>query len=585
MTGIAAADGIAVGEAFVIDRRRVNAPKYHIQPAEIEEEVVRLRRAIETTDLQLQRIKEKLYWAGGEDHTLILQAHQLILQDEQLVEQTIRHIREEKINAEWALRRTVTGIKQLFDQVENDYFRERRSDVDFVADHLLVTLSDKKPVHVDPPPETIVVAHELAPADLARLYRCQIQGFVTESGGRNSHTSIVARSLAIPAVVGLADIFGQVGSGDPIVVDGYRGEVVVCPDEEVVRRYQRRAQRRTQHARGLRRERELPAETQDGVGVRLLANVEFPDEIPGARAHGAEGIGLYRTEFLYLGRRAPPTEEEHLEDALRVLEHAGGQPATFRTCDLGVDKLPGPAPLARESNPALGLRSIRLCFQRGAMFKTQLRALLRASAEAHGSLRVMFPMISGVEDVRQARRMLEECAAELAAEGKPALLPPLGAMIEMPSAAVTADLIAREVDFLSIGTNDLTQYALAVDRTNELVNQLGRSHHPSMLRLIRSVVQAAEAANIPLTLCGEMAADPLMTLLLLGLGVRELSMNALALPMIKRVIRTSTVEAARRLLARVLELSTPAEIEEEVMRAADELFPNQLRPEEEDTQS
>ncbi len=583
LTGIAAADGIAFGSAFVIDRRRINAPKYHLQPDELDAEVDRFRRAIEATDLQLQRIKEKLYWAGGEDHTLILQAHQLILQDEQLVEQTIRHIREDAINAEWALRRTVTGIKRLFDQVEDDYFRERRSDVDFVADHLLVTLTDKKPVHVDPPPEAVVVAHDLSPAELARLYRCQIRAFVTEVGGRNSHTSIIARSLAIPAVVGLSEVFVSVGTGDSIIVDGFRGEVVICPDDEVTRRYQRRRDRRSKSARVLRREQDLPAETVDGLRVRLLANIEFADEIPGARSHGAEGVGLYRTEFLYLGRRTLPSEEDHAADARRVIELAGASPVTFRTCDLGVDKLPGPMPLSREANPALGLRSIRLCLERREMFKAQLRGLLRAAGS--GTARIMFPMVSGVSDVRRARALLAECAEELGAEGASVPEVPVGAMIEMPSAAIIADLLAREVDFFSIGTNDLIQYALAVDRTNEQVAHLARAFHPAILRLIRQVVTAAEACEIPVTVCGELAADPAMTLLLIGLGVRELSMNALAIPQIKRVVRRANLEAARQLAERVLALSTASEVEEQVMSALDEIFPDGgHRPADDDTQ-
>jgi phosphotransferase system enzyme I (PtsI) len=580
MSGIAAADGIAVGSAFVLDRRRVNTPKYHIKPDEVEREVQRFRRALEATDLQLQRIKEKLYWAGGEDHTLILQAHQLILQDEQLVEQTIRHISEDQINAEWALRRTVSSVKQLFDQVENDYFRERRSDVDFVADHLLVTLTDRKPVHKDPPAESIVIAHNISPADMARYYRCGIRAVVTEAGGRNSHTSIIARSLAIPAVVGLADASATVGSGDGLIVDGYSGDVLVCPDEETVRRYQRRASRRAQRARGLRRERELPAETSDGLRIRLLANIELSDEVPAALAHGAEGIGLYRTEFLYLGRRDLPREEDHLADALQVLKYAGAVSVTFRTCDLGVDKLPGDAPPAREPNPALGLRSIRLCLDRLPLFKAQLRALLRAAA--HGTVRIMFPMISGVEDLRLAKAALEECRAELLREGVSVPTVPVGIMIEMPSAAVTADLLAQEADFFSIGTNDLTQYALALDRGNELVHHLFRPSYPAILRLIQMVVSAADRANIPVTICGEMAADPLMTLVLLGLGVRELSMNALSLPAIKRVVRAATAEQARALAQRVMSLCTAQEVEAEILRAMEVVMPGPT-PEEEDT--
>lgn len=573
LKGIAAARGISFGHAYIVDRRRIRTPKRHISPEEVDAEIERFRQALDATDRQLQRIKEKLYWAGGQEHTLILQAHQLILKDEQLVEQTRQHIAQDHLNAEWALRRTIAGIKKLFDEVEDDYFRERRSDVDFVADHLMVTLTGGRTEQEDLPRDGVVVAHDLSPADTARLWRAGIKAFVTEVGGRTSHTAIMARSLAIPAVVGLSDVTEAVGNGDLLIVDGYRGEVLCSPDEETVRRYQRRASRRAQDDAGLRRERELPAETLDGVRVRLLANIELSDEIPAALAHGAEGIGLYRTEFLYLGRERLPTVEEHLKDAVQVLNYSGDYPVTFRTCDLGGDKIPGSGFVGRETNPALGLRSIRLCLERTEMFKDQLRGLVRA-AEG-GSMRVMFPMISGVGEFLQARALLEQCVEELQAEGRVLPRIPVGIMVEMPSAAITADLLAREADFFSVGTNDLTQYALAIDRVNEQVNYLFRPYHPAILRLIRQVVVAAGDANIPVTICGEMAGDPLMTLVLIGLGVRDLSMSSLAIPTVKRVIRASRATDAQELASRVLDLPTASDVEEELYRTMQELFPDE----------
>jgi phosphotransferase system enzyme I (PtsI) len=571
LRGIAAADGIVFGRAFITDRRAIKTPKRHIEPGDVPGELERFKRALDATDRQLQRIKEKIYRAHGQEHTLILQAHQLILKDEQLVEQTNAFISSERINAEWALRKTISAIKKLFDQIENDYFRERRSDVDFVADHLMLTLTGNKSGQEDPPPESIVVAHELSPADTARIYRQGIKAFVTEVGGRTAHTSIVARSLGIPAVVGAAEVTELVGAGDMLIVDGYRGEVLCTPDEETIRRYQRRASRRALRARGLRRERELPAETLDGVRVRLLANVELSDEIPTALAHGAEGIGLYRTEFLYLGREELPGEEEHLADALQVLDYSGDVPVTFRTCDLGVDKLPGTFNASQERNPSLGLRSIRLCLEHRRMFKEQLRGLLRAAA--HGGIRLMFPMVTGVEVFRQARALLRECEQELAREGLEYGHAPVGVMMEMPSAAVTADILAHEADFFSIGTNDLTQYALGIDRVNENVNHLFKPYHPAVLRLIQHIINAADVTGIPVTVCGEMAADPIMTLVLVGMGVRRLSMNAMAVPSVKRVIRGATAASALGLARRVLALSTPTEVEEELQQTTRELFP------------
>lgn len=573
LAGIPAARGIAFGEAFISDRRRIKTPKRHISPDEVDVEIARFSAALESTDRQLQRIKEKLYWAGGQEHTLILQAHQLILKDEQLVEQTRQTIANDLVNAEWALRRTIAGIKKLFDQVEDDYFRERRSDVDFVADHLMVTLTGSRTEPEVLPRDAVIVTHDLSPADTARFWRAGARAFVTEVGGRTSHTSIMARSLAMPAVVGIADVTEVVGNGDPIIVDGYRGEVLCSPDDETIRRYQRRASRRAQAAAGLRRERELPAETLDGVQVRMLANIELSDEIPAALSHGAEGIGLYRTEFLYLGRDRLPTEQEHLADALQVLNYSGDHPVTFRTCDLGGDKIPGHTLSGGETNPALGLRSIRLCLEREQMFREQLRGLVRASSG--GKIRIMFPMVSGVGEFRQAKAILEECIADVRAEGVHVPPFPVGIMVEMPSAAITADLLAREADFFSVGTNDLTQYALAIDRVNEQVNYLFRPYHPAILRLINQVVVAADAGNIPVTVCGEMAGDPMMTLVLIGLGVREMSMSPLAIPTIKRVVRTARASEARALARRILALPTAEDVEQEVRGTMSRLFPEE----------
>jgi len=575
LQGIAAAKGIAFGCAFISDRRRIKTPKRHIMPEEVDSEIARFNQALEGTDWQLQRIKEKLYWAGGQEHTLILQAHQLILKDEQLVEQTRQHIAQDLLNAEWALRRTIAGIKKLFDEVEDDYFRERRSDVDFVVDHLMVTLVGGRQEPQDLPRDAIVVAHDLSPADAARLWRAGIKAFVTEVGGRTSHTSIMARSLALPAVVGISDVTEMLGNGDPLIVDGYRGEVTCQADDETRRRYQRWAVRRAQVARGLRRERELPAETLDGVRVHLLANIELSDEIPGALSHGAEGIGLYRTEFLYLGRQELPSEEDHLADALQVLNYAGDYPVTFRTCDLGGDKIPG-VMVAREPNPALGLRSIRLCLDNTAMFSAQLRGLVRAASS--GKIRIMFPMISGVVELRAARALLQRCISEVRAQGVEVPKIPVGMMVEMPSAAVTADLLAKEADFFSIGTNDLTQYALAIDRGNEQVNYLFKPFHPAILRLIKTVVEAADEANIPVTVCGEMAGDPMMTLVLIGLGVRELSMSALAVPAVKRVVRALRASDARELARRLRNLPTAHAVEVEVSETMRRLFPDDKFP-------
>ena len=572
LCGIPASEGIAFGEAYVIDRRTIRTPKHHIKPEQVDAEIVRFRDALRQTEQQLKRIEEKLVDVGGKDHLLILQAHQLFLQDERLIDATLQHITRDQINTEWAVTRTVDEIQAIFDKLEDDYFRERRSDVGYVADALLHTLTGGRRLSTEPPADAIVVAHELSPAETARFYRYHIKAFVTNAGGRTSHTSIVARSLAIPAVVGVKNATERVGNDDSLIVDGYRGEVLVNPDDETVRRYQRRIQRRAQHARVLRRERELTAETQDGVRLHLLANIELSDEIPSALAQGSEGIGLYRTEFLFLGRQNLPTEEEHYLDAVQVLELAGDIPVTFRTCDLGGDKMPGNLHQPAETNPALGVKSIRFCLEHRDIFKTQLRGLLRAATQ--GNLRIMFPMISGLEELRQAKGVLWSCRDELRSEGVSVPKVPVGIMVEMPSAAIIADLLAREADFFAIGTNDLTQYSLAIDRANQQLNYLFRPYHPAILRLIRFTVRAAEEANIPVSVCGEMAGDPLMPLVLLGLGVKELSMNAMAVPRIKQLVRGATSEEARQLASTVLGMKTPQEIESELLFVMEEIFPD-----------
>jgi phosphotransferase system enzyme I (PtsI) len=563
LTGIGASPGIAIGRVHLLDRRRVKTPKMHIAPEACEIEIARLDAAIRQSYEQLEGIKQRLREAHGEDHFRILEAHQLILKDEHLVDPAKRLIREERINAEWALRRAVEDIKAIFDRVEDDYFRERRSDVDFVGDRILRNLLGEKVEALTPPPDAIVVAHDLSPADTAGFYRAAIAGIATDAGGLTSHSAIMARAFEIPAVVGLDHVTSMVATGDLIIVDGIRGEVLVSPPPDVVQDYRARARRRVAIEQELLKNRELPAETPDEVRVRLLANVELIDEIPSALHHGAEGIGLFRTEYLFMNRSDLPREEEHLSHARTVLEQLGGLPATFRTFDLGGDKAATIGAPTGEPNPALGLRSIRLCLRERALFRTQLRGLLRASPA--GKLRIMFPMVSGMDELRAAKGVLEEVKEELRREGHPFTADvPVGIMVELPAAAFTTDLLAREAEFFSIGTNDLIQFALGIDRVNEHVGYLYRPLHPGILRTVRFVIDAAHAAKRPVAMCGEMAGDPSFALVLLGLGLDELSMNPTAIPLVKSVIRSVTAKSARELALGVLDLPTPDEIEEAV---------------------
>ncbi|HLU65808.1 MAG TPA: phosphoenolpyruvate--protein phosphotransferase [Kofleriaceae bacterium] len=563
--GTAAAPGIAIGRIYLVDRRRLKVPKRHLQEDEIESEVERFRRALDVSDRQLERVKEKIE-ARFDDHYNIIAAHQLILHDEHLVDETIRNIREKGINAEWALRKTVEHIRGVFDSIEDDYFRERRSDVEFVGERVLRNLLGRD-VALTPPPDAIVVAYDLSPADTANFYRAAVAGLATDAGGNTSHTAIIARAHEIPAVVGLEDITALVGNGDLVIVDGTSGVVILNPSPETVALYRERARLEAAQGVALLSNVELPAVSQDDVHIGLVANIDHLDEIRGALGYGAEGIGLFRTEYLFMGADQPPDEQAHYEHACAVVEALGGRPVTFRTVDLGADKMARFLTDHQEVNPALGLRSIRLCLTREVrpLFVQQLRGLLRAGAT--GNVRIMFPMISGVQELSLALEVLDEVREGLRREGTPfGEEVKVGIMIEMPSAAMVADHLARRVDFFSIGTNDLIQYTLAVDRVNEHVAYLYEPLHPALLRLIDMVVRAAAAEGTAVSLCGEMAGDAAVAPVLLGLGLTELSMNAVAIPQVKQVIRNSRVSELRELAQDALKMASAPEIKEAVWR-------------------
>ncbi len=577
--GAAASPGIAIGRAYVVDRRKLKTPKRHINPEEVDIEIARFKAAIHESDDQLGRIKDKLVAREGEDHFHILEAHQLILHDEHVVDETVRRIRDERLNAEWALRRTVEKIKGIFDQIEDDYFRERRSDIDFVGDRILRNLLGEDTGPVSPPPDAVVVAHDLSPTDTAQFHRAAVAALVTDAGGKTSHTAIIARAHEIPAVVGLDDVTSVVGTGDLVIVDGTSGLVILNPEPQTVAHFRARARREAATAEALLANRDLPAETLDGLRIHLLANIDVVDELESALDHGAEGIGLLRTEFLFLGRGVSkmPTEDEHYENARKVVERLAGKIATIRTFDLGGDKTGPFGATLPEVNPALGLRSIRLCLtkQGRPLFKAQLRGLLRASV--HGPLRIMFPMISGVSELRDAKAVFDECKEELQSAGEPydpAMK--VGVMIEMPSAAMTADQLGKEVDFFSIGTNDLIQYTLAIDRVNEHVSYLYQPLHPAILRLVRYIADAARVHRIPVAMCGEMAGEPLLAAVLVGLGLDELSMNAVAIPTMKAVLRASTMAEARKLADDALQLPTVTDVEALVKEHMSKRFPDDV---------
>ncbi len=559
--GIGASPGVAVGKAFVLDRKRIRTPKLRLSDAEVETELMRLKTAVELSDHQLLEIKDRLATGDGHDHALILEAHRLMLHDPMFVDEVKKLIARDHINAEWAVRRVARKIKHMFDNIPDEYFRERRADVDFVADRIVRNLMGQTvDVEMDVPADAVVVAHDLSPADAAMLVKTgRVAGFVTDLGGQTSHTAIVARARETPAVVGAGRASEQISPGDLVALDGTRGLVLVNPTEEQLALLRETMRRHLASEQMGLKTKDLPAITTDGWRVVLKGNIEFAEEIPSLVAHGAEGIGLYRTEFLFLDRQHPPTEEEHYRCYRQVLEAMGGRPVTIRTMDLGGDKVPG-RKHEKEPNPAMGLRAVRYCLSHRELFRVQLRALLRASA--HGNLRIMFPLISGVSELREARSELEYCRSELGRAGLPiGKRFPVGIMVETPSAALIADRLAQEADFFSIGTNDLIQYSLAIDRQNRDVAYLYKPLHLSVLRLLKSIVEAARSAGIPVAMCGEMAGDPVYSLVLVALGLDELSMTAGQIPVVKQIIRRVSRSESIELLNQAMEFSTAEEIE------------------------
>lgn len=574
--GIGASPGIITGRAFLLERFKVRLPQKRINSSQVDEEVERFHRALEESRNQLREIKEKILDPEVRQHTFILDVHLMILDDEMLIQNTEEHVRKRKVNAEWALDLTLEKLDSAFKAIEDEYLRERRSDLHYVSSRVFRNLMGRK--HDDITKikgKVIVVAHDLSPADTLQMNLNHIAGFITDIGGKVSHTAILARSLGIPAVVGLEVATSLINGGDPLLIDGESGEVVINPTDEISESFMKRRRRVKLQEREVMKYASLPAETRDGVRIHLQANIEMVEEIPSAKSHGAEGIGLYRTEILYLNRKDLPKEEEHYQTYRKLVENISPGVATIRTLDIGGDKFLPDYSTGNEMNPAMGLRAIRFSIKETDIFKTQLRGILRASV--HGKLRILFPMISGIEEIRKAKAILEEVKKEFIRAKVPFDRGiKIGAMIEIPSASVTADILAREVNFFSIGTNDLIQYALAVDRINEHVSYLYEPLHPAILRIVRSVVQSARNAGIPLAICGEMASEPAYVLVLLGLGLEEFSMNPIAIPKVKKVLRMAKAIETRSMAERLFQFSTASEIKRYVRRWMAERFSEDL---------
>jgi phosphotransferase system enzyme I (PtsI) len=560
LNGIAVSPGIIIGKARLVERSKVKILyQYLIQDGQVEKEVERFKEALKATKEQIITLKQRMP-DQMKGHAFILDTQLMIMDDGMLYDSTIKTILEEKINASWALKKSVQKIRQLFEQVEDQYIRERFKDVEYVAEGILRNLAGEEHERLSEIQErVIVVAHDLSPGDTSEMNIGKIMGFITDVGGRTSHTAIMAQALEIPAVVGLETVTQQVQDGTLLIVDGNTGEVIIEPDDSVIIHYQEKQLEMERYRSSIARISHLPAETLDGHNIAVQANIEFLEEVVTSRDHGAEGIGLYRTEFLYLRSKGVPGEEELFEDYKQVAEIMAPAPVTIRTLDLGGDKFASALSLTREMNPAMGLRAIRFCLREPEIFKSQLRAILRASAFGH--IRLMFPMISGLQEILDTKKILKQVMNDLESQNvEYARDLKVGIMIEIPSAVTMADALAKHVDFFSIGTNDLIQYALAIDRINEHVAYMYQPFHPAILRMIQHVVQVATKKGIKVALCGEMAGDPLCAFLLTGFGIDELSMNAQAIPMIKHIIRSISKEKAQADLEDILQLNTAREV-------------------------
>jgi phosphotransferase system enzyme I (PtsI) len=558
--GVGVSPGFARGTLYVVEDDRDDVARHRIEPSEVSKEIGRFETALIQTRSQILEMQERIAQSIGAKDAGIFDAHLLVVEDRTLIDEVLRKLQADLCNVEFVFQEVATNYAKTLSEIDDPYLRERALDIQDVTRRVVHNLQGKGPkdfLGLTHP--HILVAHNITPSDTATMNRQYVLGLATDLGSRTSHTAIMARSLNIPAVVGLHDASEKLKSGREVLLDGYNGLLILDPTPETLWHYGELEQKRSLVAQQLSGLRETKSTTRDGRHIVLSANIELPDEVEAAPRNGAEGIGLYRTEFLYLNRSALPSEEEQYATYRKVAEQVKPHPLIIRTFDLGGDKLAGALDSDDELNPFLGHRAIRFSLERVDIFKAQLRAIIRASAV--GNVKIMFPMISGLEELNRALEVFHECKTELHKEGH--TFDPkteVGAMIEIPSAAMCAERLAREIDFFSIGTNDLIQYALAVDRTNERVAHLYEPTHPAVVRLLKMVAEAAHAHKIWVGVCGEMAGDLALTPLLLGLGMDELSVGASLVPRVKRAVQSLTHSECQKLVADIMELDTPSAI-------------------------
>lgn len=562
LKGIPASPGIVIGKAYIYGKEDLGVDKLPITDEQVPLEISRFEDALIQTRQEIIALQRKIAQEMGVEHGEVFDAHLLVLEDRMLIEEVISRVKKEKLCIEYIFWEVLKRYASVFSRIEDEYLKERISDINDVGRRILRNLLGKKRKGLaDLEEEVIVVAHDLSPSDTATMHKQKVIGFVTDIGGKTSHTAIMAKSLEIPAVVGLEEGTQKIRNGDQIIIVGTSGLVIVSPSQETLEKYTVQGAKIRDLTETFVFIKELPAQTTDGKVVTLEANIEFPEEIPSVLQHGADGIGLYRTEYFYMNRKDLPTEEEQYQAYKNLAISFGEKPVIVRTLDLGGDKFISQFNLPKEMSPFMGWRAIRFCLARPDIFKTQLRAILRAAV--CGNLKVMFPMISGIVELKKSKVILEEAKEELKKEGVEYRSDlSVGVMVEVPSAALTSDVLAREVSFFSIGTNDLIQYALAVDRTNEKIAYLYEPTHPAVLRLIKNIIDAGHQANIPVGMCGEMSGEPAFTILLLGLGLDAFSMPSASILEIKNVIRSIGFQQAQEIAQEALNLTTGAEVEQ-----------------------
>ncbi len=570
LKGLPVSAGFAIGPAYILDSARLQVPEYTIKADGVGDETARFQDAVGKSLRQIKRIKSKaesLPSDAAEEMNILLDAHMAMLSGSRLIRGVEKRIASDKINADAALQREIDALAESFASMDDGYLASRMKDIREVGQRLLRNLqTEHADITLNIPEGSVLVAEDITPADTAQINPEDVEGFVAELGGVDGHTAIMARALDLPSVLGAAGLKHHCKNGTIIAVDGLEGEIVINPSATTLARYRKHQQKFKKERDQLKSLKRLPAITSDGAEVMLVANIELPRELSKALDAGAQGVGLFRTEFMFMNRKTLPDEDEQYEILRGMVEGLNGKVMTVRTLDLGGEKLSsalGDA-IGESTNPALGLRAIRLCLKQPKLFETQLAAILRAAV--HGPVRILLPMISSVDQVKQVREKVQLVAKRLQRRGEtlPDPLPPIGVMIEIPGAALAADALAQVSDFFSIGSNDLTQYTLAIDRSDEQVADLYTPHHPAVLRLIQFSTEAALRARIPISLCGEMAGNPQFASFLIGLGIRELSMSPPRLPEVKRTIRGLSLLESTRQAAKIMGTSDEALIKEQL---------------------